>query len=66
MDERAARIQLGDMTIGYIGEASKELGFKTSPCMVELDIDLLVESSNVNKNTMPCHNIHTFYVTWQL
>ena len=49
VDERAARIQLGDMTIGYIGEASKELGFKTSPCMVELDIDLLVESSNVNK-----------------
>ena len=49
VDERAARIQLGDMTIGYIGEASKELGFKTSPCMVELDMDLLVESSNVNK-----------------
>lgn len=48
-DERAARIQSGNITIGYIGEASKELGFKTSPCMVELDMDYFVESSNISK-----------------
>jgi len=34
--------------LGYLGEA-KEFGFKTSPHMAELDLDLLVEKSNFTK-----------------
>ncbi|HHT9114132.1 MAG TPA: phenylalanine--tRNA ligase subunit beta [Candidatus Wunengus sp. YC65] len=47
-NEKAAKISLGDKPLGFLGEA-KELGFKTSPCMVELDMDLLVEKANFVK-----------------
>lgn len=46
--DKSAKIQLGNNVLGYIGEA-KELGFKTSPCMLELDMDLLVEKANLEK-----------------
>src|SRR3972149_836007 len=46
--DRSAKIQLGNNVLGYIGEA-KELELKTSPCMVELDMDLLVKMSNFSK-----------------
>ena len=48
ISEKAATIQLGGERFGYLGEA-KELEFKTSPCMVELDLDLLVKMSNFSK-----------------
>ncbi|MDO8744931.1 MAG: phenylalanine--tRNA ligase subunit beta [Candidatus Brocadiaceae bacterium] len=47
-NEKAAKISLGDKPLGFLGDA-KELGFKTSPCMVELDMDLLVEKANFVK-----------------
>src|SRR3990167_5480171 len=46
--EKSAKIQLGNNVLGYIGEA-KELELKTSPCMVELDMELLVKMSNFSK-----------------
>lgn len=46
--EKSAKIQLVNNILGYIGEV-KELEFKTSPCMVELDLDLLVKMSNLSK-----------------
>ncbi|HEY4481421.1 MAG TPA: phenylalanine--tRNA ligase subunit beta [Candidatus Brocadiaceae bacterium] len=46
--DKSAKIQLGNNILGYMGEA-KELEFKTSPCMVELDLDLLVKMSNFSK-----------------
>ena len=46
--DRSAKIQLGNNVLGYIGEA-KELELKTSPCMVELDMELLVKMSNFSK-----------------
>ena len=46
--DKSAKIQLGNNILGYIGEA-KELEFKTPPCMVELDLDLLVKMSNFSK-----------------
>ncbi|HHT9116700.1 MAG TPA: phenylalanine--tRNA ligase subunit beta [Candidatus Wunengus californicus] len=46
--DRSAKIQLGNNVLGFIGEA-KELELKTSPCMVELDMDLLVKMSNFSK-----------------
>lgn len=46
--DKSAKIQVGNNILGYIGEA-KELEFKTSPCMVELDLDLLVKMSNLSK-----------------
>ena len=56
---------LGNNVLGYLGEA-KELELKTSPCMVELDMDLLVKMSNFSKNINPCLNILLFYVILQL
>ena len=47
-DEKAAKIKLNANILGYLGEA-KEFGFKTSPYMAELDMDLLVEKSNFTK-----------------
>ncbi|HHT9127802.1 MAG TPA: phenylalanine--tRNA ligase subunit beta [Candidatus Wujingus californicus] len=47
-DEKAAKIKLSANILGYLGEA-KEFGFKTSPYMAELDMDLLVEESNFTK-----------------
>ncbi len=46
--DKSAKVQLGNNILGYVGEA-KELEFKTSPCMVELDLDLLVKMSNLSK-----------------
>ncbi|HHT9136154.1 MAG TPA: phenylalanine--tRNA ligase subunit beta [Candidatus Wunengus sp. YC60] len=46
--DKSAKIQLGTNILGFIGEA-KELGFKTSPCMVELDMDMLVKMSDFSK-----------------
>jgi len=46
--DKSAKIQLGNNILGYMGEA-KELEFKTSSCMVELDLDLLVKMSNFSK-----------------
>src|SRR3989339_702655 len=46
--DRSAKIQLGNNVLGYIGEA-KELELKISPCMVELDMDLLIKMSNFSK-----------------
>ncbi|HZX13895.1 MAG TPA: hypothetical protein VFF49_05800, partial [Thermodesulfobacteriota bacterium] len=48
ISEKAATIQLGGERFGYLGEA-KELELKTSPCMVELDMDLLVKMSSFSK-----------------
>jgi phenylalanyl-tRNA synthetase beta chain len=48
-NERAARIQVGSVTIGYMGESSKNSELRTSPCIAELDMDLLVEKSNFSK-----------------
>ena len=48
-DERAARIQMDGMTVGYFGEASQELGFKTLSCLLEVDLDVLIEKSNFIK-----------------
>jgi len=39
---------LGNNVLGYIGEA-KELELKISPCMIELDMDLLIKMSNFSK-----------------
>ena len=50
---RAARIQIEHVTFGYFGEASKELEFKTTTCFAELDMDVLVESSNFVKKFQP-------------
>jgi len=47
-DGKAAKIKLSSNILGYLGEA-KEFGFKTSPYMAELDLDLLVEKSNFTK-----------------
>ena len=47
-DGKAAKIKLSSNILGYLGEA-KEFGFKTSPYMAELDMDLLVEKSNFTK-----------------
>src|SRR3989304_7302388 len=47
-DEKTAKIKLNANILGYLGEA-KEFGFKTSPYMAELDLDLLVEKSNFTK-----------------
>jgi phenylalanyl-tRNA synthetase beta chain len=49
LDERAASIQMDGMTVGYLGEASKELEFKTLACFVELDMDLLIQKSNFTR-----------------
>lgn len=46
--DKSAKIQLVNNILGYMGEA-KELEFKTSPGMVELDLDLLVKMSNLSK-----------------
>jgi len=46
--DKSAKIQLVNNILGYLGEA-KELELKTSPCMVELDLDLLVKMSNFAK-----------------
>jgi phenylalanyl-tRNA synthetase beta chain len=48
-DERAARICMDGMTVGYFGEASQELGFKTLSCLLEVDLDVLIEKSNFIK-----------------
>lgn len=48
-DEKAAVIQMGNTVIGYLGEAGRELGFKTLSCLVELDLDLLTEKTNFDK-----------------
>ncbi len=48
-EERAAVILLDNRVLGYIGEASKELEFKTLTSLAELDMDLLIEKSNFAK-----------------
>ncbi len=48
-DERAARIHLDGMAVGYFGEASQKLGFKTLSCLLEVDLDVLLEKSNFIK-----------------
>ncbi|MBE7447101.1 MAG: phenylalanine--tRNA ligase subunit beta [Planctomycetia bacterium] len=48
-NERAARVQMDGITVGYFGEASQELRFKTVSCLTELDMDFLVEKSNFVK-----------------
>ncbi|MDN3515328.1 MAG: phenylalanine--tRNA ligase subunit beta [Candidatus Brocadia sp.] len=48
-NDRAAKIQMDGTTVGYLGEANRELGFKTMTCLVELDLDLLIEKSNFSK-----------------
>ena len=48
-NEMAARIQLGNATVGYMGESSKNSELRTSPCVAELDMELLVEKSNFAK-----------------
>ena len=63
--EKSSKIKLGNNVLGYIGE-TKELELKTSPCMVELDMDFLVKMSNFFKNIMHCLNILLFYVILQL
>ncbi len=50
--DKSAKIMLSDSVLGYMGEA-KGLGYKTAPCMVELDIDLLVKMSAISKNYQP-------------
>src|SRR3990172_5071740 len=47
-DGKATKIKLSSNILGYLGEV-KEFGFKTSPYMAELDMDLLVEKSNFTK-----------------
>lgn len=49
MDERAASIQMDNTVLGYLGEASSKLGFKTQSCLAEIDLDLLIEKSNFAK-----------------
>ncbi|MCF6158683.1 MAG: phenylalanine--tRNA ligase subunit beta [wastewater metagenome] len=48
-DERAAQVFLDGRVLGYLGEASKELEFKTQTSLLELDVDLLIESANFTK-----------------
>lgn len=48
-NEKATKIQMDRVTLGYLGEASKELGFKTSTSLSELDMDFLVEKSCFTK-----------------
>ncbi len=48
-EERTAVIFLDNKVLGYLGEASKELRFKTLSCLLELDMDLLIEKSNFSK-----------------
>ena len=56
-DERAARVQMDGITVGYFGEASQKLGFKTQSCLAEIDLDLLIEKSNFAKKyqNLPQH-----------
>lgn len=49
MDKRAASIQMDNTALGYLGEASRELGFKTLSCLAEIDLNLLIEKSNFVK-----------------
>ncbi|GAN31675.1 MAG: phenylalanine--tRNA ligase subunit beta [Candidatus Brocadia sp. AMX2] len=51
-NEKSAKISLGEEPLGFLGEA-KELGSKISSCMVELDMDLLVEKTNFTKKYRP-------------
>ena len=48
-NEKAAKILMDGKTLGYIGEASKELGFKTLCTLIELDVDALVEKAHFDK-----------------
>lgn len=48
-DERAARVEMDGITVGYFGEASQALGFKTQSCLTEIDMDVLIERSNFSK-----------------
>ncbi len=48
-NEKATKIQMDRITFGCLGEASKELGFKTSTSLLELDMDFLVEKSCFTK-----------------
>lgn len=48
-DERAARIHMDNHILGYLGESSEELRFKTVSCFAELDLNLLIEKSNFTK-----------------
>ncbi len=48
-DGRAARIQMDGNPVGYCGEVSQALGFRTVSCLAEVDIDLLVGKSNFTK-----------------
>ncbi|MBM4055817.1 MAG: phenylalanine--tRNA ligase subunit beta [Planctomycetes bacterium] len=47
--EKAAKILLEGKTVGYLGEASKELGFKTPCTLLELDVDVLVRKADFDK-----------------
>lgn len=48
-EERAAKILLDNKILGYLGVASKSLGFKTQSCLLELDADFLIEKSDFHK-----------------
>lgn len=56
-DERAASIHMDGMTMGYLGEACKGLEFNSLSCLLELDMDLLIEKSNFTKRyqTLPLY-----------
>jgi phenylalanyl-tRNA synthetase beta chain len=49
--EKSAKLQLGGKVFGYIGELSRELmhnyDFKSTPCIAELDFELLVNMSTL-------------------
>lgn len=45
LDERSASIQMDNTVLGYLGEVTGELGFKTQSCLAEIDLDILIEKS---------------------
>ncbi len=52
--EKSAELKLGDKLLGYIGELSREVindyDFRTRPCVAELDIDILIENTNLESS----------------
>ena len=54
---RAAKILLDGKILGYLGEGSSDLAFNASPCLAELDMDLLVEKADFAKSyqALPQH-----------
>lgn len=48
-EDRAAVFSLDNKVLGYLGEANRALGFKTISCLMELDVDFLIEKSDFSK-----------------